>query len=288
MFFDMSYILKIGLQKGSDVNSQFMYGFNGIFPMVFFDYIRYIVYFIIYLYIFIIALRIIYFKLKPTLLENLLIGAVIADLLLKIFYFFSTRTLTVVIINNILMPLFILYLFINIFETNLRGKLSFQIHGKKVLMVGIAFLIFIALLVTTVNTAYISKTQYPSGATEFASYENSINWFVHNGKNEETTVIADADTGGYWQILYSKGLFNECRLNIVTITTNRYYSILNNDIIGSYNMIYLYNNDIFDKNLALFSLEGWEKFKPISKYEYDQDNLQLIYNDNHVLIYSNG
>ncbi|WP_211531698.1 hypothetical protein [Methanocalculus chunghsingensis] len=111
---------------------------------------------------------------------------------------------------------------------------------------------------------------------------------VNHAKDNKAQVITDADTGGYWQIIYVKEkLYYYTDIQIGTLSEHRYKQLSFNNTESYGPTTLIFNKKIEDRNLAFFSLEGWKIFKPIPKVNYDKNFLLSSYNDGTIIIYLN-
>lgn len=279
---DLKYLLHIAINKGSDLPSEYNYMFHFVIPLGTIDFGRYLTYLIIYIYISFLAINYMRGKNKPQVIVLLLFALFIADVFLKLFYYTSTGIINVAITINLILPVFLIYLLI---ET--RSNVNQQITGK-VIKYSIILLIIVTLTLTTVSSLYTERTQYPSGVTNFESYTSSIYWLVNHAKDNKAQVITDADTGGYWQIIYVKEkLYYYTDIQIGTLSEHRYKQLSFNNTESYGPTTLIFNKKIEDRNLAFFSLEGWKIFKPIPKVNYDKNFLLSSYNDGTIIIYLN-
>lgn len=275
---DPYYLLSIAVNKGSDLPAEYNYTTDFIIPVGIISLGRYILYVIIYIYILIVTFKYARGKIRPQLIEALLIALVMADISLKVFYYLSTGIINVAIMTNLIIPIFLIHM---LMQYNVNRRSAIRLIHASLALFTIAIIIF-----TSVSVLYINQTQCPSGETNFDSYTNSIQWLIGH-VNDETSVITDADTGGYWQIIYAKEkLYQHYEINIFSLSEVRYKQLIYHNLDNYGSTLFIFNKMISDKNLILYSLEGWKKFKPIPKSDYDENGLNPLYNDGMIVIYA--
>jgi hypothetical protein len=276
--FDPYYFLRIIVNKGSDLPAEFNYIRDFIIPLNVIDLGRYLLFVTIYIYVLVITFKYVRGKFRPKLIEVLLVALVIADISLKVLYYIFTGIINIAIMTSLIVPIFLIYIFIQ-YNTSRRNAI-------KAIYFSLALFAIIITILTSMSVMYVNQTQCPSGETNFDSYTNSIQWLVSH-LNDETSVITDADTGGYWQIIYTKEkLYQHSEINVLSLSQVRYKQLIYHNLDKYGSALFIFNKMISDKNLMLHSLESWKKFKPISKSNYDENGLNSLYNDDLIIIYA--
>lgn len=263
--------------KGIFVPSEYLYDFKSIIPEILIDYIRYVTYIIIFLvtiYALIILGR------KQFIRRRVYFALLLSTITFMLSYFIATRTIGPAPIVIFLFP-YALYICISkgwfgslLNKTKLNNKTNFW----KIIFIYILF----SFAFSEFYYMYYDVRTNPKFSENFYDYYTSSVW-ISNHLTNNSKIISDAATQGYIAIWYGKyKYYKTIKIYYKCIGNQEYIALYN----GLYNFRYIliYNIKLYEKNLALYSLEAWNKYKPLPPIIVQKNKLNIVYNDQRILI----
>jgi hypothetical protein len=201
----------------------------------------------------------------------------VSDIITKILHYLVAGTVGADVWLTLLYPIIACHLFASI------KKPTHAISRKDIKLLATA--VFVAsLILTSMFYAYVAHSQLPSRNTTLDRYSASFYWVVE--KSRPRVVLSDADTAGYYQIIYTENeVYATCKLNNSDTTYTQYDSIAKGTFVLDNGTVFALNAYLYERHLTFGSLEFWNIFEPISRSRTDSnENLVCVFDDGFVQI----
>lgn len=274
-FLDPLIMAEALFSKGSFIPLDYQYSFNFCMPLRILDALRYATFLLTYL-------AIIFYSIHTIKIKNhdgnliwalsLLFGSIVFQAL----YLISTKTVAPAPVLIFLIP-FVLGLCI------IKTKHKSNSTGIKLIFGALFVSIIISLVLSQSYMVYKNSTTSMESIEDFDKYYPLSVWLATNMYDKK--IISDANTMGYVAIWYGKNKQHYTHPVYFESIGFKSYDLLYK---GSYDhaINIIYNFDAYRKNLVFESLEGWNKYKPLSPDVIQKNSLDVLYNDGGILILS--
>ena len=152
-------------------------------------------------------------------------------------------------------------------------------NSRRILM-----LLFLTIvLVTTLFSAYVTHTQLASRTTQLEDYSASLSWIVDNRGSVD--ILADADTAGYYQVLYtSRGLTDAFAIENQDMSFDQYNQLESGNYTLPEGTLIALNVFLYENHIAFGSLQYWNVFEPMSPKVVELNKLNRICDDGFIQI----
>lgn len=269
-----AFTTKALFAKGNFVPDSYAYVSHSIFQMhqIVIDWSRYMALLLSLLIVLGYCIKVVLSKeynLKGILACSFLIGSIS----LMFIYFIATKTFGPRSFYTFLIPFVLGFLLSEIKKTN---------QAKTRMVSGFILLSFIIISFTLTGLQVTYKVINSIDMQEdFTTYYPPSMWITY--KLGEKRIISDASTIGYLAIWYGKSeQYKSTSVYFLSINVHTYVTLCK----GTYNTTpFIYNFDLYRKNLPFISLVAWNSFKPLSPDIIVKNNLlNVIYSNNVIWV----
>ncbi|WP_430515118.1 hypothetical protein [Pyrococcus woesei] len=266
-YFYLKRLLEGLFSKGAFVPPEYLY-YDPLYARFdpIFDALRYV----LYLATFIITLSTSFKALKLNKREEMLgLPLIVGSGAFMFLYYLATYTFGPAPILVFLIP----------YSLNILTKK--MVNRKSFALIMIFFVVL--LTITGIYGQYKGIRSSPEFNQDFITFSPPIQWLTEH--KAEITIISDANTLGYMTIWYGKNsLYHKSELHFVSIGNYYYQKLYTGNYERRGDIIFVYNYELYRKNLMFESLQAWNKYKPLEPLVVLKNRLNVVYSSQKIWI----